>query len=123
MVFKRKLASVKKSLPALEAYSKCKTEAGRDQVISRLTPSELEHMTRCVRTVIQYGGNIFTPKVKTQLKRRLGKHQKVLYALCKPGVSCDKKRALLKQAGSGIPMLLASLIPMAVNLFRGIFKV
>ena len=114
--------SLQKSLPALEAYSKCRSQVKRNEIISRFTPRDIEHLARCVRTGIHYGGNIFPPKVKTKLKKRLLLHQKELYGICRPGVSCHRRRELLKQSGGSIPLLLASLIPMAVDLFKGIFS-
>jgi len=109
----------KSLLPLLKACSTCKpTEFSA--IIDHLSDKSVDSICECVY-------NVINTDLKFSKKKRL-KLKNHITSKCEPrkirkignrNVSISKRRALLKQQGTGLPMILASVIPFLTSLFTG----
>lgn len=87
------------------------------EVIQHLDENSVDALCECVYNVI-YNDISMSPNVKKKLKDKLKKHCSInnLKRITSKKVSLSKRRQALSQEGTGIGLILATVVPWLANL-------
>ena len=110
----------KKLLPLLKAFSKMD---GKDvgNTVDLLSDEGVDGICECVYNVI-FTDLKLSPRKKSQLKRHIKNKCciKKIRTIIDKSQPVSKRRLLLKQEGSGLPLLLMTAVPFLVDLVKSI---
>ena len=112
--------SNKKLVPLIKSLSKMKEEE-IGHSIDCLSEEAVDGICECIFNVI-YTDLKLNPKKKAALKRHIKQKCSIkrLKLITKKTYPVSKSRLLLKQEGSGLPLILLTAVPFLINLIKSI---
>lgn len=107
---------LKEKIKLYKTLGRLKPDVLKD-VIQHLDDNSIDALCECVYNVI-YTDITMTPKTKKKLKEKLKKHCSInnLKNITSKKVSLSKRRQALSQEGTGIGLILATVVPWLANL-------
>lgn len=110
---------VPKSIIGLLKKIKKMTPQQFHTMVDSINDQTVDDLCQCIYNVI-YTDLKFSKKKKTCLKKHIHKKcsKSRLVKLSDKSTPISKRRRALKQEGTGLPLLLASVIPFLINLFK-----
>jgi hypothetical protein len=108
---------VMKKKDYLNLLAKSKGKSRRDKLIDIGDKSEMDAVSECVMNAL--AGNL---QLKDCQFKKLQKHAKALRWVAKKSLPLRKKKALLKQSGGILPILLPLALSAVGSLAKGLFQ-